>query len=271
MGTQFARVESYSATSKTTIGGVLDEATRVPEACPHVEHPEPPTWVLGSRAEVEAAVEAHMNSGSTVRKKDGTVATRKRRADHRALVAGVLSHPLPMNDLRGFDKLGLKQKLDAIARADAVRRWRDDAVRWLKQQFGSRLIGVVEHRDESHPHLHFFVVGDAQRLHPGLRAELVNGVRSDDASARRTAHRAALKAWLDDYHQAVGQRHGMERGDGSSRPIWRIKDRSARARLHDLAQQIAAVTDEQKRVALTESWNDEYDEQEHVPRPRTRY
>lgn len=267
--TQFARAQAYSATSKTTIQGVLDEASRMPEACTHVERPQPPTWVAGSRAAVEAAIARHMSEGATVRLKDGKELKRKRRSDHRSLVAGVLSHPLPMNDLRSQG--GVREKMDAIKRADLVKRWRDDAVAWLKKQWGDKLVAVVEHRDESHPHLHFFVVGDAQRLHPGLRAELVDGVRSDDAKQRRVAHRAALSAWLDAYHRDVGQRHGMERGDGSSRPIWRIKDRTVRAKLNEFSKRIEALEDAQERAKLQAEWVEQYDQAEHVERPRMRF
>lgn len=270
--TQFARVESYSATSKTTIQGVLDEASRVPDACPHVQHPLPPNWLVGSRAEVETAIEAHMGSGAEVRLKNGTVAKRKRRSDHRSLVAGVLSHPLPMNDLRAAGNL--MDRMTAMKRDTMVKKWRDDAVAWLRRQWGDKLVAVVEHRDESHPHLHFFVVGDAQRLHPGLRAELAEGgTRADkaDATQRRTAHRAGLKAWLDEYHRQVGEPHGMERGDGSSRPVWRLANRQLRSKLHEFAQRIEAIEDAQERAKLQAEWIEQYDQAEHVERPRMRF
>ncbi len=212
-----------------------------------------------------------MNSGAKVRLKSGQEATRKRRMDHRSLVAGVLSHPLPMNDLREALK---RSPREFFKLSDQVERWRDESIAWLKEQWGNKLVAVAEHHDESHPHLHFFVAGDAQRLHPGLRAELSEGgTRADkaDATQRREAHKAGLRAWLDDYHRQVTQRHGMERGDGSSRPVWRLANRQMRSKLHEFEQRIKAIEDAQERAKLQAEWIEQYDQAEHVNRKRMRF
>ncbi len=36
--------------------------------------------------------------------------------------------------------------------------WKKASVAWLQLEFGDGLRTVVEHTDEAHPHLHFYVV-----------------------------------------------------------------------------------------------------------------
>lgn len=225
---QFARVHTYTP---KTIGGILAEADRQEGATSHIEAPEPPKWITGSSEAVGLAVTAYMSKPATVRLKNGGTATRKRRSDHRCLTAGVLSWPDSIElitESTGISKLLQFVQLD---------KWIKKSERWLKEKYGDNLVGICVHNDESHPHLHFFIVGDAQRLHPGMKAELVNDTRMTDNKARMTAHKAGLKSWLNDYHESVSQHFGLER-KLDSKPAWRIQDRATRAKLFKIDKQL---------------------------------
>ena len=265
---QILRAQAYSAAK---VSGVLDEATRKPEASKHVANPKPPKWLVGSRERVDAAVDEYQAKGmQLVHMADGTVHQRKRRKDARCLVAGIASHPLAMEELNRSN-------------ADGVTDWIKDTVIWLKAQFGKQLKGCVVHFDESHPHLHYFVVGDAQRLHPGLKNEVKGKTRIGDPKARMLAHKEGLKAFLNDYHAKVGSKHGMVRSLGS-KPAWRIRDRGIRQQIFDLDKRIVALESNSEKeivlrtpseleaIASVKSIRDRmWDEQRKINRPEMRY
>lgn len=265
---QILRVQAYGVGK---VSGILDEATRVPDASKHVTAPKPPKWLWGSRDAVDGAVEAHQSQDmQLVHMADGTVHKRKRRKDARCMVAGVASHPLSMMELNQ-------------ANANGVQAWVKDTLKWLKTRFGKNLKGCLLHLDESHPHLHFFVVGDAQRLHPGLKNEVQGTTRISDSDARMAAHKEGLKTFLDDYHAEVGQQHGLVRSLGS-RPAWRIRDRGVRQQVFDLDKRINGLELQSKSTQAAQSQNEVeaiasiravrnrlWDQQEKMNRPPLRF
>lgn len=224
---QFIRCHAYPVSK---IVGVLAEASRHPDFCAHVEDPKEPQWPTGSPRLVELAIDEYMSKSAPVLTKNGTLVQRKRRRDHRCLVAGVVTWPDSVVICRSSDYPPDKVK--------ALKLWSQLSKEWLFEQFAENLIAVCSHVDESHPHLHFFIVGDAQRLHPGMRSELVNNKRLEVSVERYIAHKKGLKAWLDDFHLHVGQPCGLLRSLGS-RPTWRIKDRGTRSKLLDIDKALA--------------------------------
>lgn len=254
---QFARVHTYTP---KTIGGILAEADRQEGATSHIEAPKPPKWITGSSQAVGLAVTAYMSKPATVRLKNGGTATRKRRSDHRCLTAGVLSWPDSIESMKGLTlQNSTLQKIQ-------LQSWIYKSEMWLKEKYGENLAGICLHYDESHPHLHFFIVGDAQRLHPGMKAELINDKRMTDNAARITAHKLGLKFWLDDYHMSVGQHCKLER-TLNSKPAWRIKDRSIRAKLFKIDKQLQ---DNPNPDILLER-NNIWDESEKTERPDMKF
>lgn len=247
---QFARVHTYTP---KTLGGILAEADRQEGFTSHIEEPLPASWSLGSRASVLTAVSDYMSKPATVNLKQGGTATRKRRLDHRCLIAGVLSWPHSQSEIRGKD---FKIMQDWITKSET----------WLKNRYGNNLAGICIHFDESHPHLHFFIVGDAQRLHPGMKSELVNDTRMTDNKARMVAHKNGLKLWLNDYHESVGQHFGLER-KLDVRPAWRIKDRSIRARLVEIDKQLQDNPNPDILLERNRVW----DESEKTERPDMKF
>jgi hypothetical protein len=228
--TQFLRVHAYS---RGKIPGILAEADRDPDSISHIEHPEPPTWLTGSRADIAASICEYMKVITTVKRKDGTIHKRSRRRDHRCLVAGTVSWP----ETVGTFYRNVDQKT-------RFQNWVKGTVAWLNQRFGKSLIGICAHQDEAFPHLHFFVVGDAQRIHPGMFAELVDNQRIEVPKERMAAHRLGLRSFLDDYFHKVGEPLGLKRSNGS-KPAWRIADRRVRAKLFELDKEILRLNQPQ--------------------------
>lgn len=252
---QFVRCHAYTTKSGAPI---LNEADRVPGFIAHVPEPQTPKWHLGSRQQIELAITKYMSEPAPLRNKDGAVVGRKRRVDHRCLVAGVASWPDPM-------ELCLSSTYPK-ERHDTLKKWLLLTLAWLKKQYGDKLIAACTHSDESHPHVHFFVVGDAQRIHPGMRNELVNDRRLVVPDERFVAHKAGLKQWLDDFFADVAQPCGLHRSTGA-RQIWRIRDRATRVRLDNIDKMLAAHADPDTQKERDELW----DSVPKIPYPRMRY
>ena len=242
---QFARCSPFPA-GKTS--DVLAEADRHPDFIPHVENPQRPTWVIGSRLAVEQAITSYMAEPAKVKMRKDRILNRKRRLDHRCLVGGIVSWPDSIEMCH--DKNYPQERLDAL------KLWNQKTLIWLRKQFHDNLIAVCIHMDESHPHFHFFVVGDAQRLHPGMKNELVDDTRLVVPADRFVAHKAGLTVWLDDFHVDVGQPCGLQRSL-RARPTWRIKDRGTRARLFKIDKALAERPDSDLQLQQDEIWDSE--------------
>ncbi|TFW10566.1 hypothetical protein E4K72_00180 [Oxalobacteraceae bacterium OM1] len=165
-------------------GDILREAARVEGHCAHVPASKPPTVLFGlAPVEVEALAHAW---AKTVRQKNGAVL----RQDSPVLACGVLS--LPRKRMHDW------------------RRFRRDAVELLHAMYGTRLRSVVEHLDEAHPHLHFFVVPHPGEgfgvVHPGYAARTRTGSKGEWPT-----YNAAMRAWQDLVHDKLGARYGLAR------------------------------------------------------------
>jgi len=232
-GIQFVHISVYSlhppkkacrgADRKWAVRDVLAEAKREPQACFHVPSPKPPILLRGpSLAELEieiGAIHAHSTDA----------AGRRLRKDASVLLAGVASYP---HD-------GVEYKY-----------WKQCAVEWLQLEFGEHLRSVVEHTDEAHPHLHFYVVnpdgGNVKNLHPGFRA--AKGTQTP--KEQRLAYNTAMRAFQDRFWEHVAGPSGLARlGPGRqrmSRAQWtQVKlGLPAQAALLKRAQAITRGTDE---------------------------
>jgi hypothetical protein len=210
-GIQFAHVNWYSqkgAATKHNLTGshgtergrgwsnaeVLAEATRKHGHCGHVEAPQPPTFVAGSVEDIEEAIELWTASQAIkVTKKDGTIATRKMRSDAPSMAAGVIS--LPRDRLEDWPA------------------FRDQAVTALQEKHGDRLRCVIEHLDERHPHLHFYLVArpgeDFGVVHDGYKAS--RQARNEPGNKIRTAYNEAMTKWQDWVQEAIAKPFALAR------------------------------------------------------------
>jgi len=232
-GYQFISVNSYSSArpkARTRSGkltgttsrklnscDVFDEVTRVPSACKHVDNPQPPNWLLGSREEAETA---GAQWKATTRH-----GKRKVRTDSPWLAAGVASLPK--------------------SRISEWPAFRDDVVKHLRKKYGNRLKGVVEHLDEEHPHLHFYCVpnpGDSfGTVHQGFAAK--TAARKAGRHDVGTAYSAQMRNYQDEFFEAVGKPWGLDR-------IGLNKGRRTRAKWKADKAEAEALLAEQKLVDI---------------------
>lgn len=47
--------------------------------------------------------------------------------------------------------------------------YKNDAIAFLSNKYGKKLVSVIEHTDEANPHFHFYVIQD-----PGKRFDLIH-------------------------------------------------------------------------------------------------
>lgn len=215
MGYQFVHLESFSRKGDDkgrSTAFVLAEARRDPAASVHVTNPSPPVVIFGvGVAEVEALHDAAAEAARTVPKAGKP---RKLRQDHKTLHTVIASHPYTMDEVRA----------DAAKRSEAE-VWERRTVAWLRAQYGDDLKSVVRHEDESHYHIHAYVVPTddpemrALRHHPGVtakRAAMAAGPgEGEDSKALSKRgdreYKAAMRMWQDSYHETVGVPCGLAR------------------------------------------------------------
>lgn len=231
MGYQFLHLEGYArvgsrqervhhktkkpyTVQRLSVDEVAAEAEREPSACPHVMDPKPPVRLHGCSP--SEAVERAKRWAEGVMDSKG----RKMRKDGLCLAAGVISMPDEQ-------------------RADWP-RFREAAVRWLKAQYGDRLLSVVEHQDEKHPHFHFYAVprdGESfDRLHPGRTAAAAAAKNGQDKKGQRVEYMNAMRGWQDDFSRDCAANFGLARlGPGRRRlprAEWKREQAQARAFAH---------------------------------------
>lgn len=235
MGYQFLHIETYGRKAKDDRDSafIFAELRRDPAACAHVTAPAPPVVVFGRDIEdVEHDHDARAAAAKT------TTAAGKQRAirkDQHSVAVVVLSHPATSEAAQA----------DVTVAAD-VAAWEERSIAWLQRQFGSRLVSVIRHEDESHPHLHAILLPDdaemrAKLLHPGhpakiaaSEAALAAGHSARDANRLGDkAYVDAMRSWQDDYWEAVGLPCGLARiGPGRrrlSRGEWQREQSAMRA------------------------------------------
>jgi hypothetical protein len=215
MGYQFIHLESFARKSDAKGRGtdfIFAEAGRKPDASVHVQNPAQPIVVYG--VGVDAVQEMHdvAVATATIAVKGGYI--RKVAKDKKTLHTIVASYPATMDEILE----------DASKRKDAE-EWERRTVQWLKDQYGDDLKSVIRHEDESHYHIHAYVVPidepgmSALKYHPGTsakRAIMAAGPIEDEdvkALSKRAdaAYKKAMREWQDSYHEAVAVPCGLTR------------------------------------------------------------
>ena len=219
MGYQFIHVEAYARVGskqkgkeqKWSIKEIIAEAVREPEACSHVEQPAPPVHLYGVALD---EVEGLANEWASTQK---DAKGRKMRADGLALLAGVVSVKREDEDL-----------------------WpsvRADTLEYLKSKYGERLRCVIEHTDEEHPHIHFYVVplpGEKfDQVHEGRRASAVAKAEGKKKGEQNLAYIEAMRCFQDEFSDEVALPNGLTRigprGRRLSRAGWHQEQQKHRA------------------------------------------
>lgn len=173
-----------------TASDIASEAMRDAGNCPHVMNPLPPKilYGVGAHEAVSAGYEWAANTKDSL--------GRGIRSDAPIMSAGVVS--LPRERETEWDAF----KLDVV-----------DA---LKRRYGDRLLSIVEHLDEEHPHLHFYLVPlptdkDFIACHNGYAARLRANRDKKKPAEQKHEYRAAMIEWQDWAYQAFGEKWGLSR------------------------------------------------------------
>jgi hypothetical protein len=227
-GLSAAKKRSKNGTdSRLTVREVIAEAAREIGACPHVAKAQPPTLLYGPAwQELEAEVnDIHNRSVDAI--------GRRMRRDATVLLGGIASYPRD---------------------GSSYQAWRQATLTWLQREFGKEhLRTVVEHLDEAHPHLHFYVVnpngGNVKTIHPGF-------VAAKSAQTPKEQHRAyttAMRQLQDRFWEEVSAPLGMARIGPARRRLTRAQWSQEQylhatlAPIHQRAKAIINGTDQRDR------------------------
>lgn len=246
---QFVHVESYSrstpkrastvnkktgkASTKSSghcVKYIVDEAIREVNSIPHVDNPQPPEYLYGEPLEtLEATCDAWANSLKDAR---GHVM----RKDALCLAAGIVSAPKDITP----------EAWDAFQR---------DSVKWLKDKYGATLRTVIAHHDESHPHLHFYVVPELgqrfETVHQGRAAAALVKAEGGVKGLQNQAYKQAMRGYQDEFYDRVGIEHGFTRIGPAKRRLtreeWKLEQIQslAAARAIAAAKEAAELSAEQ--------------------------
>lgn len=247
-GPQFIHVETYATSvsklrvkrelaraeegkpmdRKLTLEQICKEAGRVKGHHDHVLEARPPVLLFGVRPEEVPAIHATRvaEANMAIKNKKAGMARGTKKGGPRAIrpdthtgLTMVASYPKPW-----LDQATGKKLLDDPDEAKLFYKWQALNIEWAKLKaatLGFELISVVRHDDEGHPHLHFICLPTNERMearacHPGYIAK--DGVdrlegEDDKALKRRlnAAYNNAMRAFQDDYFDAVGKDSGLLR------------------------------------------------------------
>lgn len=232
----FAHKQTYSLKGNSKSRSVRDiahENERLDGACPHVADPQPPVILEGMRPSavvdlIESRVAAQNRLLRQLRKEqpDRKDALRAIRIDTHVLIASVFSFPDLVADMDEAEYLRWRSDVIFFARDDAIRN-------------GAEVLSIIEHRDESHPHVHVLAVPicaddnmrmDAKHCHEGHRAQDRHRNSGWSGSPSRS-YKQAMRGWQDRYHAEVGSRHGQARTGPRRRRLDRAAWKAEQERL----------------------------------------
>jgi hypothetical protein len=243
MGYQFVRLELFSRKGKAGRGTdfVFDEVSRKPEASLHVREPKTPVVVFGMEIEDLRALHDQRASLARVTVNGRPKAVRK---DQNSLGTVIISHPATMEELLA----------DPAVQRDVV-DWERRSIAWLKSRYADELVTVVRHIDESHPHLHAYLVPKdsemrALKFHPGFLAK--NQVKAagphhdeDNRTLGKRADRAyveAMRDLLNDFHEKVAIPSGLTRLGPQKRRLTRAEWQREKLQAQSLKKTIERAT-----------------------------
>ena len=227
----YARVPSNRTDKKQSARNIAREAERHPGACPHVANPLPAKLMYGCTP--SEAVDLAESRASMAVDRLG----RKLRKDAQILLGGVVSYPVPLEQLTPDD--------------EDLKQWLKLNFKFLRNKYRDTLKSIVAHFDESSSelkssyfHLHFYVVPELtesklmsiSQVHQGIKArELVGGAK---AKAKMRAYKDAMRAFQDEYFEYVGKPCGLTKDGPKRRRLSRKEWKSDQAAAERQAEAI---------------------------------
>lgn len=240
MGPQYFHVQTFSRKANAVgqcVDQVLGEASREPSYSKHVEAPQPPVLRFGVGLEQVSEQHNQMieEARTETKLKSGDVRKSAIRKDRHTLFTAIASYPVP-RELVERDP----------AEKERYEYWLQLNIDFLKQEYGNRLVSVIEHVDEKQPHIHAYVLPfgeqgvNAKNLIPAHAAkegayEQAYSQSKDKKFAKKAsndAYKAAMREMQQKYYEAVGAPSGLTR-DGpkrtrKSREQWKAEKNDAR-------------------------------------------
>lgn len=189
--------EKYNKETKgRSVRDIIAEAKREEGNCPHVENPTEPILLYGkSLDEVERLVYEYHDK---TKLKDKNGKEKKLRSDANILLAGVVS----------LNK----------DNADIWDDYKNDAIAYLSNKYGKKLVSVIEHTDEANPHFHFYVIQDPGKrfdlIHDGKKALFEN--KDKIKHEQNIAYLNAMRDFQEDFFKVVSSNYGLSK-DGPKR------------------------------------------------------
>jgi hypothetical protein len=199
----YGRKAHHRRSGPWTIRDILGEASRMPQNSPHISHPIEPALLFGRNL---AAVHQRALQLSVLAKDR---VGRRLRSDGVVLGAGVVTYPVPVASMGGFE-----------SDPDVYSHWRTLTLEWLQREHGESLVAVVEHEDEEMLHLHFFTLPkidrntgrlDFSQAHPGRAALNTAADQKVCKAAQSAAYTQAMIDYQSRFFAAVSQRFGHSR------------------------------------------------------------
>lgn len=197
----------------------LYELLRIEKYCLHVPCPMPPNILLGSIQQARNAVNRWY---AQARDSQG----RRLHKTANAMVGEIFSFPREL-----FEQ-------DPAA----YETWRGRLMQWLLKKYGKRLRLLVEHWDESHPHLHAMLVpmpGESiAAVHPGAAVWAEMGMeRQHRGAGRQALEKQAIINWQDEYFAEVAEPCGLLRSQTPDKKGKHLSRREYKARQQALQPQ----------------------------------
>ncbi len=235
---QFMHLELYSrqgnsSAGKTSTGGVVNEAVRVPGFTDHIiadgYEPEPPTYLYSvDGKKLDQHYDDILNQVAAEKDSLG----RKIKSDKNILLTGVVSYPKPRLADNWTDDDRQNYEL-----------FKEQSVDFMKEQWGNNLLCVLEHTDEQYLHLHFYIanknrIASTPELHPGhaenIRLENMAKVEGKPVNKKEqvNAYKDAMRKFQDSYYEKVGVHCGFDRlgpkAQRMNRNEWRARKKATK-------------------------------------------
>lgn len=228
-GYQFAHMQTYSRKgnkANRSSTDVLMENSRVPGNHPHVENAELPNLIHGiDPADIVERIEERVDQAKARLRMSG----KRIQVNTHVLNGAVYSHPLKTEQLKIADDATRKEYL----------KWRQLACEFAvkdAERMGMEVLSIVEHTDETYPHIHVLSIPKLSKDNPRLDAKQCHvghlagkqaydttlaqcqkqGVSAANAkksatNAQTSAFKKAMSEWQDSYYNEVGVKCGMTR------------------------------------------------------------
>jgi hypothetical protein len=249
MNVQFIRLSGYGEepgrgqAAYATITGVIAEVVRAPHNAPHVAFPDKPVQIFG----IDPLEVAHQATELLRLARDSR--GRRLRSSCVSLIAGVATYPIARADMGGF-----------VSDRDFYQLWEQQTLEFLQKEHGEALKCVLRHEDETHLHVHFYILPvltmdgrlDFRYAHPGRYALARAVERGVCSAARDSAYTNATVAYQDRFHLDVSRYFGHERVGPRRKRVDRARHKANRAAAEHV-DRIRAELEMDYRVHVSES------------------